>query len=120
WSRTERATALAGISFGQLREFKHVHYRVARLSVLLYGNLYRQEAQRLAALSEHYLLKSDSVEPRPAAYGLLVAADQPTLTMAATDDSGIALYLQGQGASTADYAYLQLAAQLLRKSLAQQ
>ncbi|WP_049721891.1 insulinase family protein [Gilvimarinus polysaccharolyticus] len=120
WSRSERAKALPSISFGQLREFEHVHYRVSRLSVLLYGNLYRQEAQRLAALTEHYLLENDSAAPRPATYGLLVAADEPAVAMPTTDDSGLALYLQGQGASAADYAYVQLAAQLLRQSLKQQ
>ncbi|WP_339615433.1 insulinase family protein [uncultured Gilvimarinus sp.] len=117
WTRAERAEALASITPDQLRNFKHVHYRPARLSILFYGNLYRQEAQRLAALSEHYFLEDDAGAPRTATYGRLSGGKGPQLNLPTRDGSGVALYLQGRGASAVDYAQMQLAAQLLRESL---
>lgn len=117
WSRAERAAVLPSLTPEQLRDFKHDHYRVARLNVLLYGNLYRQEAQRLAALSEHYFLSGDAPPARTASYGRLGDTAGVQMSLPAVD--GAALYLQGQGASATDLAQLQLAAQLLRESLRQ-
>ncbi|WP_339897865.1 insulinase family protein [uncultured Gilvimarinus sp.] len=114
-ARSERLAALAGLSLEQLKDFNHDHYRVAALNVLFYGNLYRQEAQRLAALSEHYLLDDKAAAPPASLYGRL-AGDAGGEFSGGFE--GAALYLQGQGASAADYAELQLAAQLIRDSVA--
>ncbi|WP_041523427.1 insulinase family protein [Gilvimarinus agarilyticus] len=115
-TRSERLAALSGITLEQLKDFNHSHYRVAALNVLFYGNLYRQEAQRLAALSEHYLLHDKAKAPPASLYGRLKADAGANFSSDKLD--GSALYLQGQGATAADYAEVMLAAQLMRDSAA--
>lgn len=118
WSRTERAAALTEVGLEQLREFKHARYRVRHLNVLFYGGLFRQEAQRLAALAEHTFLQDKAPASPSVQYGQVSAASGVTLMWPEAVGTGTALYLQGQGSGASHSAQIRLAAQLLRQAKA--
>jgi secreted Zn-dependent insulinase-like peptidase len=120
WRRAERAAALTAIDAAQLQEFKHSRYRVRRLNVLFYGGLYRQEAQRLGALTEHTFLQDKAPAAPSVQYGQASATPGVSLALpeSAGTDRGVALYVQGQGAGASHSAQIMLAAQLLRQAQA--
>lgn len=82
---------------------------VGRVEALIVGDMYRQEAQRLEALAEHYFLSEDAPEARPAE---LVVGDQSGL-LAFARDQRLRVYLQAPGDGERDRVFTLALARLL-------
>ncbi|MCP8898758.1 insulinase family protein [Gilvimarinus xylanilyticus] len=82
---------------------------VGRVEALMVGDMYRQEAQRLEALAEHYFLSDNAPEAQPAG---LVVGDQSGL-LAVARDQRLRVYLQAPGDGERDRVFTLALARLL-------
>ncbi len=117
WSDRQLADALEARTFADFQQFASRILRDAELEALFYGNLYRQEAIKLASLAEHQLLGPRSGRAFPQAHIYQMAeGDKPWLFPYALDHSDriAVLYLQALGTSDRDQAHMQLLRQMLR------
>src|SRR5690606_17778952 len=65
WPVEDIVQALEQLQFEPFRLFVRRFFDGTYLQAYFYGNLYRQEAQRLAALTEHYFTRAaDRAEPQ--------------------------------------------------------
>lgn len=118
WSDQRLADALEAISFVEFQKFAARMLRGGHLDSLLYGNLYRQEAIKLAVLAEHQLLGAKTTKAPPEARIFQFAADNknPWLYRYSLepDDNIVLLYLQGLTDDPEDAAHMQLLRQILQ------
>jgi insulysin len=115
------ADLIAGLANKNLEEFHQFSTRVLRdgtMEALLYGNLFRQEAIKLAALAEYELLGSKTGTPQPLArlYQLSANKGKPWLYRHHLDhnDNIVQLYVQGIQPLVADAAHMKLLQQILQ------
>src|SRR5690606_36284409 len=118
WSEQYLADALEAISFVEFQKFAARMLRGGHLDALLYGNLYRQEAIKLAVLAEHQLLGAKTAQAPPAARIFQFAGDneKPWLYRYPLehDDHIVLLYIQGLTGDPQDAAHMQLLRQILQ------
>lgn len=109
WSNVELIDALGRIQDEELRRAPPV----GQLLMLCAGNLYRQEAQRLVALSEHYFL----AEARPTGeQAQLVTAGRAPLAVAYRDGE-LSVYFQAAGSDARESVFTRALAGLLNGEL---
>jgi len=112
------ASALQDVTLVELRRFVDRMWQGSRVQVLLYGNLYRQEALKLATLIGHKLHEVEDEEG---------SLEMPAARIAKLNegvfryhlpvdhkDVAAFFYLQAQGQSVADRAHMMLMRQMLR------
>ncbi len=104
------------IDLKAIHEFADSVLKDAELEVLLYGNLYRQEAVRLAAYLEHQLLGDVTRQSLAPARVFRLKAQGPWIYERSLDhdDSVTMLYVQGASTELKDTAHMQLARRLLQ------
>lgn len=117
WSDREKVAVLRELDLSDLKTFAAGFYRNSQQQMLVYGNLYQQEALKLSALVRSRLHVSDEEGPelQPAQVTHL-AAPQPLPQVhveVAHDDQAAVLYIQGAGTAETDKANMLLAQQLL-------
>ncbi|MDO3386305.1 insulinase family protein [Gilvimarinus sp. SDUM040013] len=110
WSRWELLEALNSLE----PETWRYNMQVKSLQMLAAGSLYRQEAQRLAALAELALLDNDSAPPAPAR---LVVADQGQPHGLERRAGELELYLQSGSSDAKDFVFIRAVAALLNGEL---
>lgn len=95
--------------------------RNGAMDILLYGNLFRQEAIRLVALAEYELLDTGAGHKLPDAqvFQLSAKGDKPKLYQHVFDElqkeSVVQLYVQALGTTVEDAAHMKLVQQILQK-----
>lgn len=118
WRGRDLIEPLEATSLKQLHEFTDSLVKDASVEALLYGNLYRQEAVRLAAYIEHQLLGDVTRrELKPArVYRQQGGEETPWVYRYPLDhdDQVVMLYLQGLSTSPQDAAHMRLLRQILR------
>lgn len=105
WPQTDLADALARQSEDTMRDIP----QALRLESLFSGDLYRQEAQRLTALAEHYFLPKDA--PGASAAQLITAGDKPLIAVRKHTDLDV--YIQAPGDRERDRVFVSAIVQLL-------
>ena len=117
WLGRDKLSALEGTDLKALHEFADGLLKDAQLDVLLYGNLYRQEAVRLSAYLEHQLLGDITRQKMPPAqvYRLKHEDGKPWVYERPLDhqDSVTMLYVQGLTGQLEDVAHMQVVRRLL-------
>lgn len=117
WSDRTLADALEPKTFVQFQQFAAQMLRGGHLDSLHYGNLYQQEAIKLAILAEHQLLGVRTSKPPPGARVFqLDSEDKPWLYRYPLDhdDHIVLLYIQGLNDDPEDAAHMQLLRQILQ------
>ncbi len=116
WLGRDKLEVLEAIDLKAIHQFADSVFKDAELEVLLYGNLYRQEAVRLAAYLEHQLLGDISRQNLAPARVFRLKAKGPWVYERPLDhdDSVTLLYVQGLTADLEDAAHMQLARRLLQ------
>jgi insulysin len=117
WTNTEKELALATVTLDDVKAFSATFYDDAQQSILMHGNLYRQEALKLAAVIKARLYRK--VEDHPAIeaqVARLPGTTKPSHWHITVDhaDSAVSLYLQGGDATAEDKSHMLLVRQLLR------
>ncbi|GAB3095158.1 peptidase M16 [Aestuariicella hydrocarbonica] len=120
WDELELADALESVNLADLRRFAANLWQGSHTQVLLFGNLYRQEALKLATLIEYKLYDQPAEETTP----LMPSARVVKLPVGASHyhlpvnhrDVVAALYIQAQGDSVKDRANMMLMRQMLSSS----
>ncbi|WP_020209368.1 insulinase family protein [Gilvimarinus chinensis] len=105
WSRGALLEALARQSQDSMTEIP----QALRLEALFSGDLYRQEAQRLTALAEHYFLPKNAPGAKPAE--LVTAQDKALIAVAR--QSNLEVYVQAPGEKERDRVFVGAIVQLL-------
>lgn len=117
WSDQVLSAALEEKTYAEFQRFSTRLLLDAQLDALFYGNLFRQEAIKLAALAEHQLLGARTAPAAvPARIFQLQTNDKPALYQHQLDhsDSIVLLYVQGLADTLPDAAHMQLARQILQ------
>lgn len=116
WLGTDKLDALEGTDLEALHAFSDKLLNDAELEVLLYGNLYRQEAVRLAAYLEHQLLGEQTRRTLAPANVYRLNSDGPWARHQPLehDDNVTLLYVQGLKTDLQDEAHMQLLQRMLR------
>lgn len=120
WQPLQLKAALEGVSLADFNEFNASFLLNAEAEALFYGNLYRQEAMKLAALIQNQLLhkEGDISLPRAQVVKLEMAEDGsqgvPFLHQLPVDhkDTAAVLYLQGLDDTIKDKAKMLLLRQM--------
>ncbi|UZJ45826.1 insulinase family protein [Marinimicrobium sp. C6131] len=112
----DKLRVLEGIDLKAIHQFADSVLKDAELEVLLYGNLYRQEAVRLAAYLEHQLLGDLTRQDLAPARVFRLKSRGPWVYERPLehDDSVTMLYVQGLSTELDDVAHMQLARRLLQ------
>ncbi|MDQ2075351.1 insulinase family protein [Marinimicrobium sp. ABcell2] len=121
WTGEDLQEALAGESLENLHRFADAMLQNAQITGLFYGNLYRQEAVRLAAMVEHQLRADPSRrELMPTRTYKIPDQDGPHLYRYPTqhEEHSVLLYVQGLESSIEDAAHMQLLRRVVRPALA--
>lgn len=117
WADREKSEVLEALTLPELRQFASGFYRNAQQQVLVYGNLYEQEALKLSALLRSRLFVADEDAPALAEARVVklprTASPSRVHLPIAHQDSAVALYVQGEGTGDADVARILLAQQLI-------
>ncbi|WP_347331930.1 insulinase family protein [Marinimicrobium locisalis] len=118
WLGADKLEALEGTDLKALHAFSDTLLKDAELEALLYGNLYRQEAVRLAAYLEHQLLGEQTRRKLPAANVYRLKSEGPWAHYYPVehDDNVTLLYVQGLESDRRDEAHMQLLQRILRPS----
>ncbi len=118
WLGTDKLEALQGTDLKALHAFADTLLNDAELEVLLYGNLYRQEAVRLAAYLEHQLLGEQTRRKLPPANVYRLNSEGPWARHHPLkhEDNVTLLYVQGLKTDRRDEAHMQLLQRILRPS----
>lgn len=110
WSRKARTAALKGVSFEDFSRFSRTFFQGAFIHALYFGNLYRQEAQRLAALTDHYLGHAGaSALPAPQLGVFSAKEEAASPARVRLEGPGLpsaSLYVQGPGADAEAHAVM--------------
>lgn len=117
WSEQVLSEALAPITFAEFQKFSTNVLRDGHLDALFYGNIYRQEAIRLAVMAEHQLLGVSTGQPAPQTRVYHFANfSKPWLYRHQLnhDDYIALLYVQGLADTPADAAHMQLLRHILQ------
>lgn len=117
WNEQALSQALELQTFTTFQKFSVKILQDAKLEALFYGNLYRQEAIKLAALAEHQLLGLKTGRSSPAVRVYQLEGDAlPWLYRHIVDhtDQVVLLYVQGVDDSPQDAAHMQLLRQILQ------
>lgn len=117
WSPRALGQALEGEGFSEFQQFAAKILRDAELEAVFYGNLYQQEAIKLAALAEHQLLGLRTGRAFPEARVFrMTPSDKPWHYSLSLDhhDQIAVLYLQALGDSPSDAAHMRLLRQILQ------
>ena len=112
----EREQALQDVNLQDLKAFVRVFCRYAAAS-LIHGNVYRQEALKLAVVIKSNLYRSgDGKSSVLAEVARLAALKQTPQWHIPVDhnDQAVVLYVQGGEATDTDWAHMALARQILR------
>lgn len=117
WGVKEYIDALQKTSFEQFNQFSAEILRGAKLDALLYGNLYPQDAIKLAAVIEHQLLKKHSSR-LPQLAKVLRSENKDNKSWLyiyplEQNDRAVELYVQALAPSFDDAAHMQLLTQIL-------
>ncbi len=112
----DKLQVLEGIDLKAIHQFADSVLKDAELEVLLYGNLYRQEAVRLAAYLEHQLLGDLTRLDLAPARVFRLKSQGPWVYERPLEhnDSVTMLYVQGLSTKLNDVAHMQLARRLLQ------
>ncbi|WP_051234845.1 insulinase family protein [Marinimicrobium agarilyticum] len=118
WLGVDKLEALEGTDLEALHAFADNLLDDAELEALLYGNLYRQEAVRLAAYLEHQLLGEQTRRTLPPANVYRLNSEGPWARHQPLehDDNVTLLYVQGLQTDLKDEAHMQLLQRMLRPS----
>lgn len=118
WSSEELIDALENKTLDQFHQFSTRLLRDSQMEALLYGNLFRQEAIKLAALAEYELLGAKTGRAQPAArlHQQSTQQEQPWLYRHSLDhnDHVVQLYVQSFQPSINDTAHMKLLQQILQ------
>lgn len=118
WSNEALINGLESKTLEQFHQFSTRLLRDGTMEALLYGNLFRQEAIKLAALAEYELLGTKTGRPQPAArlYQLSTKQEKPWLYRHTLDhnDRVVQLYIQSLQPSIVDTAHMKLLQQMLQ------
>jgi insulysin len=117
WNDQALSLALEQKSYKEFLVFASAILRNGEMDALFYGNIFRQDALRLAALTEHQLLGVKAGNTLPDARVLqLTATDKPWLYRhpLTHDDRIVLLYVQGLADTPEDAAHMQLLRQILQ------
>src|SRR5690606_14734644 len=118
WSNDELINGLENKTLEQFHQFSTRLLRDSNMEALLYGNLFRQEAIKLAALAEYELLGAKTGRQQPAArlYQFSAKQEQPWLYRHTLDhnDHVVQLYIQSLQPSIVDTAHMKLLQQILQ------
>lgn len=118
WSNDELIDGLTEKNLEEFHQFATRLLRDAEMEALLYGNFFRQEATKLAALAEYELLGSITGRELAAAqvFALTSKNEKPWLYRHSLDhaDNLIQLYIQASGAGLSDTAHMKLLQQILQ------
>lgn len=118
WSAREYADALQKTPVDQFKLFANEFLRGAKIEALFYGNLYPQDAIKLAALIEHQLLQKQSVR-LPQSAKILRAENKDNKSWLyvyplAHNDHAAELYIQALSPSADDAAHMLLLGKILQ------
>lgn len=118
WSNEELIRGLENRTLEQFHQFSTRLLRDSTMEALLYGNLFRQEAIKLAALAEYELLgaKTGRSQPEAHLYQFPPQPEQPWLYRHDLDhnDHVVQLYIQSLQPSIVDTAHMKLLQQILQ------
>lgn len=116
WLGEDKLEALQGTDLKTLHSFADILLNDAELEVLLYGNLYRQEAVRLAAYLEHQLLGEQTRRKLPPAnvYRLNSKGPWARHHPLEHEDNVTLLYVQGLKPDRRDEAHMRLLQRILQ------
>lgn len=117
WSDEALVVALENKTFEEFQQFSQLVLRDASLEALLYGNLFRQEAIKLASLAEHQLLGLRTGRAIPAEQVVqLSPKGKPWLYRQPIQqhDNIALLYTQALGDTVYDAAHMQVLRQILQ------
>ncbi|HEY7886276.1 MAG TPA: hypothetical protein VIC08_15125, partial [Cellvibrionaceae bacterium] len=134
WPTETIVTALEQLQFEAFEQFSRQFFEGSYLKAFFYGNLYRQEAQRLAALTEHYFSKPGNraepsrqvlIFPLNAAAGPQASRHRQAIPKGVylpvvTGLPSARVYLQATDASPDSYAHMAVLRQLLQRHWQQQ
>jgi len=118
WHELEMADALDALSFGEFKQFVAQAFMGADLKVLMYGNVFEQEALKLGAMLQSKLHGSpdDEVSMPEASVVRLRGAPLQQHVKTSHPDAAVVFYLQGAGDSVKDAAINALLRQSLQSS----
>jgi insulysin len=118
WSSAELITALEHKTLEQFSQFAGRQLIDAKLDALFYGNYFRAEALKLAALVEHELLNRQAGRELPPTKLLMLpkGSEKPWLYAHTLDhgDHAVELLIQSPSTSIDDSAHMMLVRQLLQ------
>jgi len=124
WDLSEYANALQKTSFSSFKSFANQMLRDAKIESLFYGNLYSQDAIKLAALVDHQLLKKKSNQVPQSAKGLRTDNKNNKSWLyiypVASGDHAVALYIPALSPTIGSAAHTLLLNQLLQPAFYQQ
>ena len=118
WGSREYAEALLPISFESFKYFGSKMLTGAKIEAFAYGNLYSQDAIKLAALIEHQLLQKQS-DRLPQLAKVLRSENKQNKSWLyayplAHKDHAVVLYVQAQSPAVEDAAHMMLLGQILQ------
>ncbi len=119
WDELEMAAALQTVSWKALRRFGDALWEGSQLQVLMYGNLYKQEALQLTTLIEHHLHKdADDETPTlsPAEVVRLSTAPSHYFLPTNHQDVAVVLYQQALSDTLIDRANMLMLRQLQKSA----
>lgn len=126
WSKEELANEVERQTYERFGKFTTRFLRNGEMDMLLYGNLFRQEAIRLVALAEYELLDPGAGHRLPDAQVFqLSASEKPRLYQHAFSANNVnhrgnivQLYVQAPGVAVEEVAHMKLLQQILKKQFA--
>lgn len=118
WHELEMAGALERVGFSQFKQFVAQAFEGTELKVLMYGNVFEQEALKLGAILQSKLHRSpdDELATPEASVVRLRGAPLQQHVQTSHPDSAVVFYLQGGGESVGDAALSALLRQSLQSS----
>jgi len=118
WHELEMADALDAVSFAEFKQFVGQAFEGTELKVLMYGNVFEQEALKLGSMLQSRLHKSldDGLVMPEASVVRLSGAPLQQYVPTSHPDSAVVFYLQGAGDSVKDAALNVLLRQNLQSS----
>ncbi|WP_390617862.1 insulinase family protein [Maricurvus nonylphenolicus] len=118
WTDTEKQKVLQSVTLAEVKAFAATFYDDVEQQILMHGNLYRQEALKLAAVIKSRLYrKGDELKAVEAGVVKLVGNEDTIPHWHLTvdhPDSMVGLYLQGGTTTAQDKAHMLVVRQLLR------
>lgn len=124
WDVSEYANALQKTSFSGFKSFAKQLLRDAKIESLFYGNLYSQDAIKLAALVDHQLLKQKANQVPQSAKGFRTDNKNNKswlyINPIKNGDHAVALYVPALSPTIGSAAQTLLLNQLLQPALSQQ